>query len=60
MSRPDPSDERVDRLIESLTAKLAANKPLLSQVLDGHGKGAITIKAYGWGSGFDIQLNITI
>ena len=60
MIRSDPGDARVTRLIEALTAKLAANKPLLRQVLDGDGKGAITIKAYGRGSGFDIQLNITI
>ena len=60
MDRGTPDDLRLNRLIEALTAKLVANKPLLSQVLDGHGKGAITIRAYGRGSGFDIQLNITI
>ncbi len=60
MVRPDQNDARLARLIEALTAKLLANESLLSQVLDGYGKGAITIQAYGRGSGFDIQLNFTI
>ena len=59
MSNTYSEEEQFKRLQQALNAKLLANRALLNAALAAKAKGAITIKAYPRGCGFDVQLNLT-